>query len=199
MSAVTDLEKRQAALQDEAGAVLAELDLPALGFGPALPTGSVVSGLMVWRDLDVMVLGEGLSPGDVLRLLAPLADRPGFEGLALADERGPRSPTGEVRDERYHVPISWRHGDALWRIDLTVWLHDLHRNVTEWHERLRSTITPEQRTAVLRIKDAWHRRPEYPDEVGGADIYSAVLDDGVRDPEGFATWLTRRASSVSGA
>ena len=52
---------------------------------------------------------------------------------------------------------------------------------------------------VLRIKDAWHRRPEYPDEVGGADIYSAVLDDGVGDPEGFATWLTRRASSVSGA
>ena len=196
---MAELEGRQAVLQEEARAVLAELDLSALGFGPALPTGSYVSGLMVWRDLDVMVLGEGLSPGDVLRLLAPLADRPGFEGLALADERGPRSPTGEVRDERYHVPISWRHGDALWRIDLTVWLHDLHRNVTEWHERLRSTITPEQRTAVLRIKDAWHRRPEYPDEVGGADIYSAVLDDGVRDPEGFASWLTRRASSVSGA
>ena len=90
-----------------------------------MPTGSVVSGLMVWRDHDVMVLGEGLAPGAV-RMLA------------------------------------------------------------------------RRRTAVLRIEDAWHR-PEYPDEVGGADIYSAELDDGVRDPEGFATWLTRRASSASGA
>ena len=117
---MAELEGRQAVLQEEARAVLAELDLSALGFGPALPTGSDGSGPMV-------------------------------------------------------------------------------RNVTAWHERLRSTITPEQRTAVLRIKDDWHLRPEYPDEVGGADIYSAVLDDGVGDPEGFATWLTRRASSVSGA
>lgn len=196
---MADLEARQSALQAEARALLAELALADLGFGAVQPTGSFVSGLMVWPDLDVMVLGEGLSPGDVLRLVAPLADRPGFEGLALADERGPRSPTGEVRDERYHVPITWRHGDAQWRIDLTVWLHDLHRSVTEWHERLRSTITPEQRAAVLRIKDVWYRRPEYPDEVGGADVYSAVLEDGVRDPEGFASRLTRRASPVSGA
>ena len=43
------------------------------------------------------------------------------------------------------------------------------------------------------------RRPEYPDEVRAADVYSAVPDDGVRDPEGSATWLTRRASSVPGA
>jgi hypothetical protein len=78
---VADLEARSSALAAEARAVLAELDLPALGFGTALPTGSVVSGLMVWRDLDV------------LRMVAPLADRPGFEGLALVDERGPRNPT----------------------------------------------------------------------------------------------------------
>src|SRR3954452_8502610 len=90
MAAVTDLDKRQAALPDEAGAVLAELDLPALGFGPALPTGSVVSGLMVWRDLDVMVLGEGLSPGDVLRLAArrrAVADRPARVAAPPGPER----------------------------------------------------------------------------------------------------------------
>jgi hypothetical protein len=142
------LAARQQALQDEARAVLAELDLDALGWGPVLPTGSFVSGLMAWRDLDVMVLGGAdLTPGDVLRAVAPLADRPGFAGLTLVDERGPRSPTGQARDERYHVPIAWRRGGAQWRIDLTVWLHDLHRNVTEWHERLRETVTVQQRTA----------------------------------------------------
>jgi hypothetical protein len=82
---------------------------------------------------------------------------------------------------------------------LTVWLHDLHRNVIARHERLRSSITPEQRAAVLQIKDAWYRRPEYPDDVGGADVYSAVLEDGVGDPEGFAAWLTRRPRPVPGA
>jgi hypothetical protein len=45
---------------------------------------------------------------------------------------------------------------------------------------------------VLRIKDVWHRRPEYPDVVGGTDIYAAVLDDGVRTPDEFAAWLDTR-------
>jgi hypothetical protein len=45
---------------------------------------------------------------------------------------------------------------------------------------------------VLRIKDVWHRLPAYPDQVGGLEIYTAVLDDGVRTPEQFAAWLTER-------
>jgi hypothetical protein len=76
------------------------------------------------------------------------------------------------------------------RIDLTLWLNDPHLNLTAWHESLRDTITTEQRAAVLRIKDVWHRLPSYPDQIGGTQIYTAVLDDGVRTPQEFATWLT---------
>jgi hypothetical protein len=49
---------RQSALQDEAREVLAGLDLAALvaDVGPLLVTGSFVSGLMCWRELDVTVL-----------------------------------------------------------------------------------------------------------------------------------------------
>jgi len=60
------------------------------------------------------------------------------------------------------------------------------------HEELRERITGEQRRAVLRVKDAWHRRPEYPGQVGGLEVYTAVLADGVRTPEQFAAWLARR-------
>ena len=56
----------------------------------------------------------------------------------------------------------------------------------------RERITAEQRSAVLRIKDVWHRRPTYPDQAGGLDIYTAVIDDGVRTPRQFATWLAGR-------
>jgi hypothetical protein len=72
---------------------------------------------------------------------------------------------------------------------LTLWLHDPHINVTRWHEDLRERITGEQRRAVLRIKDVWHRRPSYPERVGGLDIYTAVMDDAVRTPDEFAAWL----------
>jgi hypothetical protein len=189
MNEADDLGARQAALQGDAAAILAGFDLADVG--PVQLAGSYVSGLMVWADLDVMVhVGPGFSPGDVLDVLRRFVDRPDVVGFEYHDERGPRSPTGTVRDERYHVVISVTRGDTVWRIDLTLWLNDPHVNITEWHESLRDSITAEQRDAILRIKDVWHRRPEYPDEVGGTEVYRAVLDDGVRTPQQFADWLT---------
>jgi hypothetical protein len=53
--------------------------------------------------------------------------------------------------------------------------------VTRWHEELREPI-----------KDEWRRRPEYPHQVGGLDICTAVVEDGVRTPAQLADWLARR-------
>ena len=141
-------------------------------------------GLMCWRELDVMVLaGSDFSPPDVMGLLARIVRRTGVTGVEYRDERGPRCVTGQVRDERYHVTLTVEHAGRRWQIDLTLWLHDLHQNVTRWHEELRERITAEQRSAVLRIKDDWHRRPAYPHQVGGLEIYTAVIDNGIRTPD----------------
>ncbi len=157
MSSASDEEllARQSALQEEAGEVLAGLGLAALvaDIGPLLVTGSFVSGLMCWPELDVMVLaGTGFSPPDVMGLLARIVARAGVTGVEYRDERGPRCVTGQIRDERYHVPITVERAGRCWQVDLTLWLHDLHENVTRWHEELRERITAEQRRAVLRIK-----------------------------------------------
>jgi hypothetical protein len=182
----TELIDRQASLQDEGEEVLKSIDVLFEGVGTPIPTGSYVSGLMAWRELDVMVLGgPDFSPHDVLALLGRVVSRADVTGFDYLDERGDRSPTGERRDERYHVMIRL----AEWRIDLSIWLSDDHANVTEWHRALAARITEEERLAVLRIKDVWHRRPEYPDEVSGLEIYTAVLDHGIRTPESFGAWL----------
>jgi hypothetical protein len=194
-SADDELLGRQSALQAEAREVLGELDLAALaaGIGPLLLAGSFVSGLMCWRELDVMLLvGRDFSPQDALRLAQRIVGQAAVTSLEYHDERGARSPTGQVRDERYHVSFTVDRAGQSWRIDLTLWLHDAHLNVTRWHEELRERITAGQRSAVLRIKDAWYRRPDYPDQVGGLDIYTAVINDGVRTPDQFAAWLGRR-------
>jgi hypothetical protein len=187
-----ELLARQAALQVEGAEVLAGLDLGSLfgDIGPVLVVGSYVSGLMCWRDLDVVVLGGvEFSPANVLDLLKRVVELPGFAGLTYRDERGERCPTGEARDERYHVPFDLDVGQGRWRIDLSVFLRDLHDHVAAWHEHVRDTITDQQRLAVLRIKDVWHRLPSYPDQVSGWEIYTAVLRDGVRTPEQFGRWL----------
>ena len=45
------------------------------------------------------------------------------------------------------------------------------------------------RLAILRIKDAWHKRPDYPEVVGGFEVYEAVLEHGVRTAEEFEGYL----------
>jgi hypothetical protein len=181
-----DLDARQTALQAEGRTVLTTIGGLFDGLGEPVLTGSFVSGLMVWRDLDVMVLAHpAFAPHDVVALLDRAVDLPGLTGFDYVDERGDRSPTGERRDERYHVALAL----GTWRVDLAIWLYDDHRNLNDWHHALRERLTPEQRRAILRIKDVWHRRPEYPDEISGLEIYTAVLDHGVRTPEEFAAHL----------
>jgi hypothetical protein len=187
-----ELAVRQSLLHDEAAALLDELDRSEIfaDIGQIAVAGSYVSELMVWRDLDVMLLvGAGYSPGEVLRLISRAIELPGVVGFDYRDERGDRSPTGQARDERYHVPFLLERGAGIWRLDLTLWLHDLHENIAEWHRALRGSITAEQRAAMLRIKDVWFRMPSYPDEIGGLEIYTAVTDDSVRTPEQFRGWL----------
>lgn len=184
---------RQDALRGEAALLLSDLDVARIvgDLGPVLLAGSYVSGLMCWPEVDVMVhVGPRFSPVDVLRLLHRVVERPGVVGFDYRDERGARSPTGTTRDERYHVAIAVERPGRAWQVDLTLWLNDPHHNITAWHEALRDTITAEQRGAVLRIKDAWLRRGSYPHQVGGVQVYAAVLDDGVRTPEEFASWLS---------
>ena len=177
--------------------MLEELDRSGIlaEIGPLVLAGSYVSELMSWRDLDVMLLvGADYSPKEVLQLISHLMDLPGVVGFDYRDERAHRSPTGQSRDERYHIPFMIDRGVGVWRLDLTLWLHDLHQNITAWHESLRDSITDDQRAAVLRIKDVWFRLPIYPDQISGLDIYTAVIDDDVRTPSQFSDWLAARSS-----
>ena len=190
-----ELAARQSALQAEAAALLEELDRSGIfsDIGPPEVTGSYISNLMCWRELDVgLLVGADYSPRDVLLLISRLMELPGVVGFSYRDERGDRSPTGLVKEERYHVPSLLDRAGGIWQLDLTLWLRDLHENVTAWHKALRDSITEEQRAAVLRIKDVWFRLPSYPDQIGGLQIYTAVTEDGVRTPQEFRSWLAER-------
>ena len=72
--------------------MIAGLDLAALvgDAGPLLVTGSFVSGLMCWRELDVMVLtGRDFSPEDVMGLLARIVRRPASPAWTIATSGAP--------------------------------------------------------------------------------------------------------------
>ena len=190
-----ELLQRQDLLQAESRQVLAELDLiPCLNrLGHAEHVGSSVSGLMVWRDLDVGARCPGPSAERVFDTLRPIMIHPRVHEVLYREETGPRSPSDQPQDQRYYFVIRYTcAAGQRWKIDISVWLTDAPRNQLRHLDYLAQELTEETRLAILWIKDVWHRLPTYPDEVSGTDIYDAVLDHGVRTPAQFADYLKDR-------
>jgi hypothetical protein len=143
--------------------------------GRVLLVGSYVTGLMVWRDLDVCVDAAGLGRLDAWELVWPFVER--------ADR---------VRYEHLDEPNDRRHYFVLrlngWKLDLSLFTAGIPPEVETFQDDLLRRLDPETRLAILRLKELWHRLPEYPEVVGGFEICTAVLD-GVRTSEELEKYL----------
>ena len=137
--------------------------------------GSVVTGLMVWRDLDVCVDACDLARPEAWELVRPLvlaADRVRYEHLDEPDDR------------RHYFVL----GVDGWKLDLSLFTDGIPPEVDAFQRELLGRLDDELRVAILRLKELWHRRPEYPEVVGGYEICSAVLA-GARTPQELDAYL----------
>jgi hypothetical protein len=163
-----ELLARQASLQSEARDFLERhrVEQTLSPCGRMLFVGSYVTGLMVWRDLDVCVSAGTLGRDEAWERMRP---------LVLA--------ANGVRYEHLDEPDDHRHYFVLridgWKLDVSLFLPETPLEVEAFQTRLVTSLDDETRLTILRLKDAWHTRPEYPETVGGFEICSAVLD-GVR-------------------
>jgi hypothetical protein len=191
---VSELLRRAAELEAEASAVVTRLDLLGMlsVLGELELIGSAVSGLMVWRDIDISVRCRDLTPARFWTALRPLLADPGLTRLDYRNETGERCPSGDPADERLYAVIRYETEPVTeWKIDLSLWDSDAPRPYRAEAEALRR-LDDETRLAVLWIKDVWCRLPVYPYEVSGYEVYDAVLGHGVRTPEGFDAYLRER-------
>lgn len=190
-----ELLHRQDALQAEARLLVDELDLMAVLSRAGQPQliGSAVSGLMVWRDIDLNVLCRDVTPERVFETLRPLLILPRLVRVEFRNETGRHTPPELRGDERLYAVLHLETGEGrVWKIDISFWLSDAPRDQLPYLDRLASRLTDETRLAILWIKDVWSRLPTYPYEVGGFDIYEAVLNHGVRTPRAFEVYLRER-------
>ena len=157
-----------------------------------IPVGSAVSGLMVWRDLDYGVDAPGLQPARAWQVLTPLVAR--ADSLHYEDETGDR-----VRETKPYERLYFVLRLVGWKLDVSIWTAGAPGTVEEHPRRLRERLDPETRLVVLRLKDAWHRDPRYPETVGAWEIYDAVLEHGVRTLEELDAYLAARGLPSRGA
>jgi hypothetical protein len=186
---------RAKALQTEADEVMRTLDVMTMlgALGQPEQIGSSVSSLMVWRDIDVTVRCREVSLEQVWDALRPLLINPRITRLTYRNETGARSPSSEPADQRFYFVIHYEPTSGTdWKIDISIWTSDAPRSHLAQLAELERRLTRETRLAILWIKDVWHRLPVYPYDVGGMEIYDAVLDHGARSPDDFDRYLQER-------
>jgi hypothetical protein len=185
---------RQRALQTEAADVRAQLGLARVlgAVGDPVLVGSAALGLMAWRDIDVTVVCPSLHEGPVIAVAAELAAHQDVKTVEYRDDSGrwnrepEKYPDGLYIGLRYHPAAQ-----PVWKLDLW-FVDDPARQPDLAHLRtLPERLTEDVRLAILRIKTMWSARPQYGVSVHSWDIYTAVLDHGVRNTDEFARWLTR--------
>lgn len=195
-----ELLARQAALQSQVGEVIADLDLMSLltVVGHPVQVGSAVTGLMVWRDIDLQVLCDGpsIDPQRAHAALSPLASHANVKRLIFHNHSGPfRVPN---RPDGLYYGIHYLEGGTStgdrWNCDCWFLLSHVPRPEFALIDRIRRDLKDETRLAILWIKDTWYHNPSYRHTVHSVDIYTAVLDHGIRTPDQFAAWLRRRRS-----
>ncbi|WP_261165064.1 hypothetical protein [Microbacterium sp. Marseille-Q6965] len=168
------LEDHAQELRSQAAEMLAETDLLAVlrRYGDVAVMGSFVSDLMTHPEIDIAVhVGAAFTLARALRVAESLDGVVPLQALTITDERGEASP-GDEHDERFHLVAAASHRGVGWTLDVSLFLHDVHANVRDWHEKLQGSLTPNQRSLILAIKSALHDAPDYP---GSLAIYKAVL------------------------
>jgi hypothetical protein len=188
-----DLLENELSLQREADDV--ENDLGLLGLlnslGRPVRVGSAALGVMVHRDLDVTVVCPELNAAAVGEIGAQLAAHPGVRSVSFRNDTGEWNVDPTYPDGLY-LGIHYRCAGGDWNVD--IWFVDEPQRQPDLNhlDSLLPRIDQAARAAILRIKSRWAANPEYGKTVSGLDIYTAVLDAGVTDPEGFEMWLRQK-------
>jgi hypothetical protein len=172
-------------LKLEAEQVIENADLPRLfeDYEAWFVGGSYSYDLMCWRDLDVYVLDPQHDLQRCFEIGYELTRRLSAKKARFTDSLG-SEPDGlywgiKLGDER----------QGAWKLD--VWFLDSrgYRQHADYCAVMSERLTAEHRSAILEIKEAYWRRPEYRDTITSDLIYRAVLDLGVRTTGDFQHFL----------
>lgn len=192
------LLRRQVVLQEEAAAVLTELDLIAClsSVGSVRQIGSSALGLMVWRDIDLSVSGSSLTIERAMDAMRPLFAHSRVKQVRYTNETGGYNPTGLAVYERFYFKVFFdTQAGNEWKLDISFWMAE-GPHPEPIHEAIARDLTPETRLAILWIKEVWHRLPSYRNGVYSTDIYEAVLRHDIRTPAQFNGYLLAQGKTV---
>lgn len=185
-----NLLKNQSVLQEQANEVVLCLDLKNLlsKFGEFKLVGSIVFGLMTWRDIDIdLVLPSDPTDEMYWKIVKTLFEKVGVKNLNLADNR---KQNEFDRPRSMYIGVKYEDEEKqIWKIDIRLLGKEFV--TTDAVEELIKTATEEHRKIILKIKSQVHDNPKYHKTFSSLDIYEAVIKQNISDLNGFHNYLDK--------
>ncbi|OGH47816.1 MAG: hypothetical protein A3A51_03875 [Candidatus Levybacteria bacterium RIFCSPLOWO2_01_FULL_39_10] len=193
-----ELLKQQEELQYEGQEVLGELKINEQfsKLGKIVIGGSLISGLMTWRDIDIGVEVENMpSKNDLSNLFTSLLSNSKILQLNYSDNTeliNLHHPKGIYFGIKYQ-----KEKEKIWKIDLWFISPEDNQQSIEDLKWLQQKITQETKMIILSIKNEIDTDPRYKKSIFSIDIYKAVIENGVKDLEAFKKYLKGTGRSIN--
>ena len=183
-------------LRSEADRLLASgLQTILNDYGAVHVIGSYALHLMVWRDLDIHIVQPELDKRKFFELGGKIAALLRPQRMHYRDETT-AATQGLPRGLYWGVYLG-NEREGAWKIDIWTTGEEGFEAVRTHGERIRERLSDSNRTLILQIKSACWRHPQYRREFASGDIYTAVLEHGVVDIDGFWKFLKDRTFDPS--
>lgn len=183
-----DLILQQNKLQKEGNEVLEKLQLLKFlsKFSEPVIVGSLTTGLMTWRDIDIELIDESESFQNLFNTVGYLFEINNIKNIQLNN-----NINGRIRAENpdgLYLGFQYQ-GEEPWKID--IWfIHNKGKHSgkddLEWFN---NNIDNEKRKSILIIKNQMAVHPKYRKTIFSTDIYDAVLKENIKDYDGFIEYL----------
>ena len=143
-----ELEKNQTRLQDTAKRLVTETKLIELleKLGTPIQTGSSMTGLMVYPDIDFTILNSKPDIQTAIDLIPALFNDLRASEVKVADFR-----SDSQESAAYYVGVSFPFNGESWHIDATV-SDDVNGNDPSSAYKYLLDINSKQRITILRLK-----------------------------------------------
>jgi hypothetical protein len=191
----TDLVLQQNKLQKEGNDVLEKLQLLQFlsKYGKPVITGSLATGLMTWRDIDIELVDETKSFQNIFDTVNYLFGIDNIKNIQLNNNIG-----GRIRAENPDgLYLGFQYQDEeLWKIDIWFIHNEKKHSGKDDVEWFSNNIDKEKRKSILIIKNQMAVHPKYRKTIFSTDIYDAVLKDNITSYEGFIEYLKIKSKLI---
>lgn len=186
-----ELEKLNLTLISEADKILHDYGLLQIlnKYGNPIVHGSYALNLMTWRDLDIYLETNEMNEKKFFNLGGEIAVSLKPHRMHCRNEfigKTPNLPVGF-----YWAVYTTLKFPEVWKID--IWTMDSNqiRLYQKEFDDLKSKINREKRLIILMIKNHFCKHSEYRRKFNSADIYHAVIEEGISSIKEFSEWLEK--------